>query len=37
MKKESLMSGVDIFEVVLLLVVVITGVGGFIYAATKED
>ena len=31
------MSGVDIAEVILLVVVFIVGVGGFIYAATKED
>jgi hypothetical protein len=30
------MSGVDIFEIILLLVVVGVGVGGFIYAATKD-
>jgi hypothetical protein len=31
------MSGVDIFEVILLVVVFGAGVGGFIYAATSKD
>jgi len=31
------MSGVDISEVVLLVIVFAVGVGGFIWAATKED
>jgi len=31
------MSGVDISEVVLLVIVFVVGVGGFIYAATKDD
>jgi hypothetical protein len=31
------MSSVDIGEVVLLVVVFAVGVGGFIWAATKED
>ena len=31
------MSGVDIAEVVLLVIVFAVGVGGFIYAATKKD
>ena len=31
------MSDVDIGEVVLLVIVFIVGVGGFIWAATKED
>jgi len=31
------MSGVDIAEVVLLVIVFVVGVGGFIYVATKED
>jgi len=31
------MSGVDIAEVVLLVIVFVVGVGGFIYAATKDD
>ena len=31
------MSGVDIFEVVFLIVVFIIGVGGFFVVATKED
>jgi hypothetical protein len=30
-------TGVDIAEVILLVVVVSVGVGGFIWAATKED
>jgi hypothetical protein len=30
-------TGVDIAEVVLLVVVFAIGMGGFIYAATKED
>ncbi len=31
------MSGVDISEVIILIVVFIVGVGGFLWAATKED
>ena len=31
------MTGVDIFEVILLVVVFAVDVGGFIYAATKKD
>ena len=31
------MSGVDIGEVVLLVIVFVVGVGGFLYAALKED
>jgi hypothetical protein len=31
------MSGVDISEIILLVVVFAVGVGGFIWAATKED
>jgi len=31
------MSGVDIAEVVLLVIVFVVGVGGFIYAATKDE
>lgn len=31
------MSGVDIAEVVILVIVFSIGVGGFVYAATKED
>jgi len=31
------MSGVDITEVILLVVVFAVGVGGFMYAALKED
>jgi hypothetical protein len=31
------MSGVDISEVILLIVVFAIGVGGFIWAATKEE
>ena len=31
------MSGVDIGEVILLVIVFIVGVGGFLYAALKED
>jgi len=30
-------TGVDIFEVFLLIAVVVVGVGGFIWAAIKED
>jgi len=30
-------TGVDIAEVILLVVVFIVGVGGFLWAATKED
>lgn len=29
------MSGVDIFEVVVLVIVFIVGVGGFVFAATR--
>jgi len=31
------MSSVDIAEIVILVIVFGVGVGGFIYAATKED
>jgi len=31
------MSSVDIGEVVLLVIVFVVGVGGFLYAALKED
>ena len=31
------MSSVDIGEIILLVVVFVVGVGGFVYAATKED
>jgi len=31
------MSLIDITEVIILVVVFAVGVGGFIYAATKED
>jgi len=31
------MTGVDIAEVILIVAVFIVGVGGFIYAALKED
>jgi hypothetical protein len=31
------LSGVDIAEVILLIVVFAVGVGGFIWAATKDD
>jgi hypothetical protein len=31
------MNGVDIAEVILLVVVFAVGVGGFIWAATKDD
>ena len=30
-------TGIDIFEVILLTVVFAIGVGGFLYAAIKED
>jgi hypothetical protein len=30
-------TGVDIIEVVFLVIVFASGVGGFIYAATKKD
>jgi hypothetical protein len=30
-------TGVDIAEVIIVVAVFIVGVGGFIYAATKED
>ncbi len=36
MKRNS-MSYVDIGEVILIVAVFIVGVGGFIYAATKDD
>ena len=31
------MSAIDIGEIILLTIVFAVGVGGFIYAATKED
>ncbi len=31
------MAGVDIAEIILLVIVFAVGVGGFIWAATKED
>ena len=31
------MSEIDMVEVVMLVIVFVIGVGGFIYAATKED
>ncbi len=31
------MSGVDIGEVVLIVVVIVVSVGGFLYVALKED
>ncbi len=31
------MSGVDIGEIILLVIVFAIGVGGFVWAATKED
>jgi hypothetical protein len=31
------MSGIDIGEIILVVIVFFVGVGGFIYAATKED
>ncbi len=31
------MSGVDISEIILLVIVFTVGVGGFIWAATKDD
>ena len=31
------MSGVDISEVILIVLVFAVGVGGFIYAATSDD
>jgi len=31
------MSALDISEVILLVIVFVSGVGGFIYVATKED
>ncbi len=31
------MNGVDIAEVILLVIVFAVGVGGFIWAATKDD
>ena len=30
-------TAVDIGEVILIVIVFVVGVGGFIYAATKED
>ena len=30
-------TGVDIAEVILIVIVFVVGVGGFIYAATRED
>ena len=30
-------TGVDIAEVILIVIVFAVGVGGFLYAATKED
>jgi len=30
-------TGVDIAEVILIVIVFVVGVGGFIYVATKED
>ncbi len=34
---KNSMSGVDIFEIVFLVVVIVGGVVGFFIAATKED
>ena len=31
------LSAVDIGEIILLVIVFVVGVGGFMYAATKED
>jgi hypothetical protein len=31
------MSGIDIAEIIILVLVFVIGVGGFIYAATKKD
>jgi hypothetical protein len=31
------MSGIDIAEIVILVIVFAIGVGGFLYAATKND
>ena len=31
------LTGVDIGEIILLVLVFVIGVGGFIWAATKED
>ena len=31
------MSAVDIGEIVLVVIVFVVGVGGFVWAATKED
>ena len=31
------MSGVDIGEIVLLVIVFVVGVGGFVYVATQDD
>jgi len=31
------LTAVDIGEIILIVIVFVVGVGGFIYAATKED
>jgi hypothetical protein len=31
------MSGIDIFEIILIVAVVGVGIGGFIWAALKDD
>jgi len=31
------MSGIDIGEIILLVIVFVVGVGGFVYVATKDD
>ena len=31
------LTGVDIGEIILIVIFFVVGVGGFIYAATKED
>ncbi len=31
------MSGVDYFQIVFLLIVVVVGIGGFLWALNKED
>ena len=31
------MSGVDLFEVILLVVVFVVGAGGFVYVALKDE
>jgi len=31
------LTGVDIGEIILIVIVFVVGVGGFVYAATKED